>query len=614
MDYLVLDSLATYGQLTVTALTIKENIKKCFRLDFEEAEINASGKRLGKKGMIAFRVGERVERPIFQILPETEQKITSNLSQIQGIENEVMEGWKEELCDKYKDFPILKENIEPIVENLKLFTSRMFTRHGVECVALLYPEKKKTQEWLESIESSILEGLPKIDSFLDTILRLEIPNFFKNPNFKRKIYITSLSNSSFFWHLLQVDEKCSRLLREVTKGQMLYIDNNILYSLVGLDGANMLQSVHTMLKLAGALGYELWITTKTMDEFHGSLNWQMRELKKKPPLPWELAKIAVENLEEDSFLTMYWKNFVGKRTSIEEFVTEKSFLKDILQGLNIKTTDTLRVEIEKSQELLDEETILRSVCTGELNEHIIEHDAFHRMLINKIRKEPKYHFSDAIAWFLTHDSKLPEYDRVARKGGNYLPFCVTSDQWVQINRPLLTRTANQHEYEESFHILVTQPFLRTMMPTFSLDKAYNEVLGRLARYKNMNPQLALNLVTDKHFMMTMAYETDEQKIEEKIENKFIDLATQLQSEKQNLEKGVRNEKEQVSTLEEKIKNIEELLEETLTTNKKQIEEIEKNLENEQRIRVEAQGESEKIKEEFKEFRKRWQDGLFSFVL
>lgn len=34
VDYLVLDSLATYGQLTVTALTIKENIKKCFRLDF----------------------------------------------------------------------------------------------------------------------------------------------------------------------------------------------------------------------------------------------------------------------------------------------------------------------------------------------------------------------------------------------------------------------------------------------------------------------------------------------------------------------------------------------------------------------------------------------------
>jgi len=308
-----------------------------------------------------------------------------------------------------------------------------------------------------------------------------------------------------------------------------------------------------MLKLARELGYELWVTTKSVDEFHNSLNWQMKELKQKQPLPSELARIAVENLEEDSFLTSYWRDFVRNGTSIEEFVAEKSHLEDILQGLNIRTTNEFRKDIEGSQDLLTEESMLRSTCKTEMSEHIIEHDAFHRIFIGKIRGGPKYHFSEAVAWFLTHDSKLPVYDRVARKGKNYLSFSITSNQWIQINRPLLARTASQEEYEESFHTLVTQPFLRTMIPTFPQEKAYNEVLGRLARYKNMNPQLALNLVTDKHFMITMALETDEEKIGKEIENKFVDIATQFQSEKESLE----NEKRKRETAEKESENIKE---------------------------------------------------------
>lgn len=581
VDYLVLDSLATYGRLKVTALEIRENIKKCFRLDFEEPEINASGKRLGQKGIITYEEGERLERPTFQILPEIEQGIANNLAQIQELENEVIQDWREELCNKYKEYPVIKDNVERVVENLQLFTSKMFIRHGVECVALLYPEEQKTQRWLKGVESSILESLPRIDSFTDAIVMLEVPSFFRNPDSKRKLYITSLFNSSFFWHLLQVDEKCSKLLRQVTKGQRLYLDNNILYSLVGLDGANMLQSVHSMLKLARALGYELWVTTKSVDEFHESLNWQMRELKLKPPLPSELARIAIEHLGEDSFLTCYWRDFVNNGTSIEEFVAEKSHLEDILQGLNIRTTNEFREDIEGSQDLLDEESILHSICITEMSKHIIEHDAFHRIFISKIRGGPKYRFSEAVAWFLTHDSKLPVFDRAARKGKSYLSFCLTSDQWVQINRPLLTRTANQEEYDESFHILVTQPFLRTMMSAFSLDKAYNEVLGRLARYRKMNPQLALNLVTDTHFMVTMASETDEEKIGQEIENKFVDIATQLQSEKETLEKDIQSERAKIQ---------------------KQIEGLQKSLENAKTEREAAKKESENIKGKFEAFK------------
>lgn len=114
------------------------------------------------------------------------------------MDNIVIQEWKDEIINKYKEYPIIKDNIELIIENMKLFMSRMFIRHGVECVALLYPEDETTHRWLEKVESSILEDLPKTDSFLDAVVKLEIPRFFKNPDSKRKAYITSLFNSSFF--------------------------------------------------------------------------------------------------------------------------------------------------------------------------------------------------------------------------------------------------------------------------------------------------------------------------------------------------------------------------------------------------------------------------------
>jgi len=292
----------------------------------------------------------------------------------------------------------------------------------------------------------------------------------------------------------------------------------------------MFESVHAVLRMATTLGYELSVTGKTIDEFHESLHWQMTELQKKPPVPAELVRIAIDHLDENSFLALYWREFVENGTSIEEFVAEKTHLGDILEGLGISTTNNYREEIENSEALAGEMSILRSVCSPGTSEHIIEHDVFHRLFIERVRGKRRYQFSNAVAWFLTHDRKLPHYARVARKGKNYRPFCITTDQWVQINRPLLARTKGAEEYERSFHVLVTQPFLRTMISSFSLGTAYNEVLGRLARYKNMNPQLALNLVANKQFMVTLASEADPERIDEKIESELVDVAAELQAQ------------------------------------------------------------------------------------
>jgi len=433
--------------------------------------------------------------------------------------------------------------------------TKMFIRHGAECVALLYPDKSK--KWLENIDRSILDNLPSIEQFIDGIIRYEVPKFFLSDDPKRIAYITSLFNSSFFWHLIQVDDKCSKLLRNITAGQKLYLDNNIIYSLVGLHGEMLCRSVNSMLKLAKELGYNLLVTTKTVEEFNNSLKWQLKELKRVPKLPRDLLRIAIKSLGEDDFVTNYWKEFLKNGISIEEFVSEKSHIEEIISVLEINITDEYRKEIEGSEELRDEESMLRTACGDSISERIIEHDAFHRVLITKIRKGAKYKFNDAVAWFLTHDSKLPVYDRAARKGEDFLPFCLTTEQWVQVNRPLLKRTSSQKEYEESFHILVSQPFLRTMLSSESIEKASLVVLQRLAKFKNMTPELALNITADKHFLLSMADEEDEVRILEKIDSKMVDIAEELRKKIERVEEEKRRDESKIKELTSRAKRNEE---------------------------------------------------------
>jgi len=179
---------------------------------------------------------------------------------------------------------------------------------------------------------------------------------------------------------------------------------------------------------------------------------------------------------------------------------------------------------------------------------------------------------------------------VRRKGKEYLPFCITTNQWIQVNRPLLTRTANQKEYEESFHVLVTIPYLRTMIPTYPLEKAYSEVLNRLARYENMTPKLALDITTDRHFMVTVTEETNEQKKEEKIKSKIIDVASQLQKENETLGESVKQKDTKIEGLERRIGTIEKKIEEKDTENQKQIEELQNDVEEEKAKREGAEKE------------------------
>ncbi|MBI1221741.1 MAG: hypothetical protein GC180_03970 [Bacteroidetes bacterium] len=387
IDYIILDCASDFGNTVVSPADVKRNISDKLLLEFAEDEIIAAAKRLVSKKLVKIiDPSRRFDKPKFQILEKAESQVNNNRNTLEELEEKVFDTWQKEIIEKYSNDDIIKQNAFRLKSILQSFLSQMFIKHGVESVSLLYPGESKVKSWLKENSSDELKKLiPEIGDFFENVIKIEVPRFFVTENQERQQYISNLFNSSFFWHLIQVDEECSKLLSKSTTGQKLFLDNNILYSIVGLHGQDALESAHTMLKFAKDLNYDLQVTTKTLDEFQNTLKWQLNETRQSLPISSTLAKLALEELGANNFLTVYWNKLVSSGVSIEEFVADLSYIEDVLENLDIGVYNKFRKDIESSEELRDEMSILRKACGDHINIHIVEHDAFHRVLINKIR-------------------------------------------------------------------------------------------------------------------------------------------------------------------------------------------------------------------------------------
>jgi|GEM_PF-2211699 len=561
-DYLILDALSAFGFLEVKAKNIRTYIKDTYKLIFEEPEIEASGKRLSDLNKIEYYGVTPIERradklPRFKIKPEVLEEVQKQQNATKELEKQVLDEWKQEIFIKSEALgiqEIVQENIERIIENWWKFTGNMIMFHGIESVAILQPDSKRVQKWLDKIEPDVVSGLVRIHPLVDDFQIVQFKRFFSKQDEKRKLIVNGLFNASFFWHLIQVDKTGSTLLKKVTKGQKLILDTNIIYYLLGLDGKHLLDSSHIALKIAKDLGYDLAITTKTIDEFQESFR---RKIKHIPILPKNLATAAAKVLECDNVIACYWKEFADSGLSIEQFASEKSHIEGLIVALGIRKIKKYRADIEKSEELRLQESILTQIAPASTDEYIIEHDAFHRILIGKFRKSEKYNFSEAIAWFLTDDTKLPVYDKVAQKGKRALPFCMLLGQWIQVNRPFVVRTKDESSYNDSFYLLVSRPFLRSMMQNKSIEKAEKGVIAKLTRLKGMSSDIFAKIIQDSHFLSTYSEEPDEEKQDDLIVNRAI---TEFSINKKRLTRINLNLQERVNDLEKNEKNKSEKIE------------------------------------------------------
>jgi len=536
-EFLVKHAMIELGTEPHSLLDIKGSLSRLFNLDFEKEEIEGAIERLkGKKSVISSL------QDVYSLDIRTYSELKKSLKDSEDFEQRIIDQWLEEIERKYSGLD--QDDLKLLEEDLWIYLTKIFARHGAECATLIYAGQEEAKRFIAELKDDIFTFLPGRSPGLHKIRIIELPNFFKNASAERKRYIAQFLDSTFIIHMLHIDKNCSALIQKQFKDYRLYLDTNFVYRLLGLQGSVLQKAAERAVKLAQRLNFILIVSTRTIGEWDDSIKWATKRLKEHP-LPRSFAKIGAEYTTEEDFTTAYWHEYTKSGISIDDFFAIYQRIEDLLKEYNIKISNALCDRIKKDPELQKETDKVNWASFHYKSEKVAEHDAFHRLLILRLRgKTPPKRFSDAKVWFLTCDTSLSVYDRSARKGSTGVPFCILSNQWIQIMRPLLPRTL---DFDKTFADLLISPYFKTYghLPSDVTQK----ILGRVAQFKYHSPELAVKILTDRHLTEQLNQTEGEGKAIELIDNATAKAAEEFREERDRLKKQLEKTKKEKEDIE-----------------------------------------------------------------
>jgi len=311
------------------------------------------------------------------------------------------------------------------------------------------------------------------------------------------------------------------------------------------------KAVRRLIKISQEKGYIVAVSTKTMEEFNSSLNFSAKNLKKFLEVPKNLAEVGA-NYSQGGFSIAYWRKHAETGISLEDFIATYRNSDKLLEGYEIEIRRDFCAEVQEDPELEEQKQMLyHSADPIFIPDNIAEHDAFHRLLIKKLRGEKINKFSDAPAWFLTFDKKLNRYDHFARSkeknGLSVVPFCISCDDWLQLIRPLSPRSG---DFDKTFVTLLSSPYFRSYgeVPAQLAEK----ILSRLTYFKDYSPEMAAKILTDSHFIHQLERVDDETKQVELIDHEIVASAEKFREEKERYKNLLGEEKKTAKRIEEEM--------------------------------------------------------------
>ncbi len=531
----------------LTEETLKSFIEKELQLKFEPEEIYRAVEILEKSGAL-FKSG--VDYRLVASEVNKLKKLEQNLLQE---EQQIFQDWATELTKNYPE--LTPEDLACFIEDIKTYYRFLYLRHGAECASLIYPEIAITNpEFLKGVD--LFLKLPPREKNIDDIRRREFPKFFLEATAERQKLLLDELNASFFYRILTIDPKCSQFLQKSKffRNYEVFIDTNVLYGLVGLDGQEQESAIKRIFDILKQLGFKIFITRITINEFNNSLDRARRFLEHHSSVPSQSILNITKNNIETNFVTQFWHQYREFNISKEEFFARYSHIQDLLKPYNIQITDRFGEEAKQERSRIRH---LLELLMQTKNYHVAIHDAFHISYVHTLL-EKRAEESSVRFWFLTEDHFLPIYERkVFRSRGE--PFLVIMPhQLMQIIRWFVPRV---DDFEDAFIKLLSIPLMRgqQLIPA----NAANIMLAKLSQYKNLTPEIAGRMVTDARIVAKIrrVRTDDDKELEQIIELEALKTLEQQLAEKKKISQQLSKKASETTRLQKEIDSLKRTKEE-----------------------------------------------------
>jgi hypothetical protein len=501
----------------------QEACRTLWNLELDRDEVETELRQLVRVGKL-----ERKPSRGYRLAPGTaieyaEKSRGSELTQEQAIAE-----WA--VAVRAMDPDLSEAELKDLKADLVNWVQKIIASHGMEAALVLYPEQaqERAEEFFTRIEASGCDFLANRGEKVNAVREKALYLFLRNPTNNQRSYLANLMTTAYLMAVFTIDPEAHEVVKQLTKGQVIYLDTNVVYDVLNLSGPRKYMSIKRVLELTRKLGYEIRVTPWTVSEMKHSVRKARDEISKVALPPKALADLAAEAAGDDGFLTAYWRKYKETGVRPDDFFDLHEQIEGLLEEADIQIDNEGCTAVDQDANGLARQVgLLATIPGGSTKPHpVMDHDAKHRLLIERLRGSGDRRFSNAGYWFLTDDSVLIPFAREQRSDPREIPFAVSLSAWTHIVRSLSPRT---EDYEQTLVDLLDSAAVRPKGVVSS--STVSEVLGRIDMVvKDSTEEIATRMLLDRAVMTEAERRTGASRdrfIEGAIEQKGSELEREL---------------------------------------------------------------------------------------
>lgn len=482
-----------------------------------------------------------------------------------------------------------------LVKALPIFLSTLFVKHGVTSYELLISTKQVHVLDIKQIANDV--SMQFFDEYQEDISLL-LPHIFKlTSDPKIMDYLKHSINKAIGYISEVISNENIEQLKEELKGLTLYLDTNVLYRLLNLQGKSRYESIQKTIDFCNENEIKLKISSLTKKELLNRLEYDSKILRQYP-CRVNLAKYGYKYRTSENYISTYWMQAASNGLSIDDFIIFYRNCDVLLKAENI--------EIEQDE--IDDEKFIESVNNifsklslrdykHEKNDTSLWHDAYNLALVRKLQNNNAKTVIDTKCLFLTTDQTLTllQYEDADFK--QMSPISISPLQILQIfgfSKP-------DYDYEETFIKFFSSSSLGITFKYNNDD--IQKLLSKISHYEKLEPQIAEKILCRELINSRYLNASTEEEQEEIVYNDISEELTEdLQKAKIEIEnlksKNIIlvNEDEQLKNIlqenEDSFANRTQVLQQIADNNKRQKEIEEEKRRNIEREKIEIQNYSD----------------------
>jgi len=334
-----------------------------------------------------------------------------------------------------------EDEINLILLSFKDLIKNIFSQLSLEtCFEIIKGTDLKIKVSAKSIMSILHETVDKMEINID---KNDVKYLYKlilnDDDEYIKDYIFNMAMSYFIIHIMRLDPSLEIYTKEILSKRITYLDTNmIMSSLIG-KGRRRRSSINA-LKLTNKLGIKIKYTNETKKEYLSVISNRKEGFRQANNIPIERYQKVSEYLEDGMLKDYLNTKEASPQLSTEAYFTKLAGFETIIQSrYGAEFDSNVYYDIYETEnfdsfvEIIKQEGVSRSLFKSN---NVARHDAFHLLLLKKLRSMDEDDVFGPKYWFLTLDNTL--YNAEKRFYDPEIHSSITADKWIQIITPLLS--------------------------------------------------------------------------------------------------------------------------------------------------------------------------------